>query len=185
VSEKGLAHLQSCNLTELNLSCCNIRAAALEPIGKIKSLSSLNLSCCSEIESSGLHHLPRLSKLSQLNLAFCSKACKNADDFKQLANITSLVDLNVWACAIDDDKARHLACLENLKRLSLGYNTITSNAIKSISKLKSLEDIDLRGCSKVDETGFKALYLVPHVKKSDESKKKKKKNKYGDSEDED
>jgi hypothetical protein len=74
ITNAGLEELQRLpNLTELNLSSCDLTDNGLVYLAKLKKLKRLNLSFCNRISIAGLKNLARLDRLVFLDIQGCLK----------------------------------------------------------------------------------------------------------------
>jgi Leucine-rich repeat (LRR) protein len=130
VTSEGLAHLPNCsNLQDLDLSeAINVTDDALEHIGKITTLTRLNL-WRDTISDAGVAHL---------------------------AGLTNLVWLNLDNTGLTDDGLAHLSTLTNLDFLHLGSTQITDAGLPHLKGLKMLSHLEVTRTG-VSEEGAAAL----------------------------
>ena len=143
-----LANVQTISLTNAK----NIFDAELEPIGKFKELTSLELRNCG-LNGKGLVHLAGLKKLKLLDL---SETFVKDQRLEHLSGLTNLEDLNLWHTQVTDSGLVHLESLVKLKRLNLDQCKITSEGMAHLKPLAQLEFLHV-GSTQVDDKGLEVL----------------------------
>ena len=83
-----------------------------------------------------LSEVVKLPTLSRLSLHKCSV---NGQAFGCIPASSEITEMLVVDCPIEDDAVRHLIHLKGLHRLNLSGSRITSNSVKSITQISSLE----------------------------------------------
>lgn len=143
-----LANVQTISLTNAK----NIFDTELEPIGKFKELTSLELRNCG-LNGKGLVHLAGLKKLKLLDL---SETFVKDQRLEHLSGLTNLEDLNLWHTQVTDAGLVHLESLVKLKRLNLDQCKITSAGMVHLKPLTKLEFLHV-GSTQVDDKGLDVL----------------------------
>ncbi|MCE9524542.1 MAG: hypothetical protein K8R36_00640 [Planctomycetales bacterium] len=143
-----LEGIQTISLTNAK----NIYDAELEPLGKFKELTSLELRNCA-LNGKGLVHLAGLKKLKLLDL---SETFVKDAGLKSISGITSLEDLNLWHTLITDAGLESIAGLVNLKRLNLDACKISAKGIVHLGKLAQLEFLHI-GSTQMDDAALEGL----------------------------
>lgn len=127
----------------------------LAVIGKMTSLTDLNLACCQSIRDAGLAALLWLRGLQALTL----RACTNITDtgVELLGNLSSLTHLDLWGC-INISKvglvpfAKKRASKDGLRHLNLdGCFNVDSDCLEQILPTMSLTYLNVSGCRIRDE----------------------------------
>lgn len=76
----------------------------------------------------------------------------------RLKPLRQLTSLNLSSCDLSDAGMDHLLAFDNLTRLNLSYcNRLTDRGAKTLSRLRSLEYLDLQGCVKITRAGVAHL----------------------------
>jgi Leucine-rich repeat (LRR) protein len=133
------------NLEELNLSLCyRIADESMEHIAGLKSLRCLDLSFCDAITSDGLRQLARTTRLQHLIFQSC--------DFRDLTWVNELeslplVSLDISYCRDDTGCTPNFAKLKSLQDLNLrGWRKIEPVVVDYLVEMKSLRNLNLREC---------------------------------------
>ena len=140
------------SLQSLDLSGCN-RISDLERLAGLTSLQSIALSGCAQI--SDLQPLAGLTALQSLDLS----GCEQISDLQPLARLTLLQALNLSRCRQIGD-LQPLVKVTSLQSLDLsGCNQISD--LQPLAGLTSLQSLDLSGCKQISDlqplTGFISL----------------------------
>ncbi len=152
-----LAGVQTLSLTNAK----NIYDAELEPIGKFKELTSLELRNCA-LNGKGLAHLTGLKKLKLLDL---SETFVKDQRLEYLAGLTNLEDLNLWHTQVTDAGLVHLAGLTNLERLNLDQCKITASGTAHLRGLTQLEFLHIGSSTdKLDDAALEPLGELKNLK---------------------
>ena len=152
-----LAGVQTLSLTNAK----NIYDAELEPIGKFKELTSLELRNCA-LNGKGLAHLTELKKLKLLDL---SETFVKDQRLEYLAGLTNLEDLNLWHTQVTDAGLVHLEGLNKLKRLNLDQCKITAAGTAHLRGLTQLEFLHIGSSTeKLDDTALEPLGELKNLK---------------------
>jgi Leucine Rich repeat len=150
-----LANVQTISLTNAK----NIFDAELEPIGKFKELTSLELRNCG-LNGKGLVHLAGLKRLKLLDL---SETFVKDQRLEHLSGLTNLEDLNLWHTQVTDAGLVHLESLVKLKRLNLDACKISAQGTPHLRPLTELEFLHI-GSTQVDDAGLESLGELKKLK---------------------
>uniref|UniRef100_A0A061SG64 F-box/LRR-repeat protein 15-like leucin rich repeat domain-containing protein n=1 Tax=Tetraselmis sp. GSL018 TaxID=582737 RepID=A0A061SG64_9CHLO len=125
------------SLTSLDLGgCAQVTDVGLDALRSLTQLTQLNLSFCHRITASGLASLAPLSGLKRLNLEWCGIP---DDGINALQGLTSLETVNLSDCSISDAGVSALAALPSLRRLEVSCNnTLSVSAMESLRKATGL-----------------------------------------------
>lgn len=122
----NISHLSS--ITALSLDGCRcLTDRSLAAIANLYELQKLDLSQCDLITNDGLRHLNNLEYIEELSLGWCR----------------SITDRGIKVLTSQSCRA------EKLKILRIARCSITDVGIAQIGKLRSLEELDLNGCSNI------------------------------------
>ncbi|XP_027083133.1 uncharacterized protein [Coffea arabica] len=165
VSNAGVSSLVkfSRNLVNLDVRWCKgISDEALEAIGTMSALTSLNLQGCCLISDEGLASLAKGSlckSLEFLNLAECDRI--SDDGVMKLVAMKSLEVLKLAECGpkVTDVGGRAVAAIESLKRLNLSWliNVSDDTVFALAQNSKNLATLHLEGCELVTGDGIRAF----------------------------
>jgi beta-lactamase regulating signal transducer with metallopeptidase domain/thiol-disulfide isomerase/thioredoxin len=158
IDDDGLQALAGLPLEMLLLSGVD---ATWESLANLRSLDRLKKLSISESLGgkptlSFLEGFPTLEELTLPESKF------DADDWSHVARLAELRDLQVWG-PIDDAGAAHLAKSGSLRTLHLYNASISDAGMQELSRLKTLETLQVRGkCSFTDQglehlTGLRSL----------------------------
>lgn len=150
-----LAGVQTISLTNAK----NIYEAELEPIGKFKELTSLELRNCA-LNGKGLVHLAGLKKLKLLDL---SETFVKDQRLEHLSGLTNLEDLNLWHTQVTDAGLVHLESLVKLKRLNLDQCKVSAQGMSHLRPLTQLEFLHI-GSTQADDTALESLSDLKNLK---------------------
>jgi F-box/leucine-rich repeat protein 14 len=150
------------SLKVLNLSLCkDVTDSSLRRITiNCRNVEVLDLAGCSKITNHSLFYISMLKKVKKLNL----RSCRQISDYGigDLCNISvqentrSLEDLCLQDCQkLSDESLRHISAgLPNLDKINLSFCvSITDTGLKSLSKLTTLRDLNLRSCDNISDIG--------------------------------
>lgn len=151
------------NLVNLDVGWCKgISDEALEAIGTMSALTSLNLQGCCLISDEGLASLAKGSlckSLVYLNLAECDRI--SDDGVMKLVGMKSLEVLNLAECGpkVTDVGGRAVAAIESLKRLDLSWliNVSDATLFALAQNSENLATLHLTGCELVTGNGIRAF----------------------------
>src|SRR5262249_38373593 len=164
VTDEGVKHLTRFQrLRILAVGALGLSAQALETIGQLIMLEELSLDG-NKITGKGLHHLAGLKRLRKLDLNF-NKLDPNA--LAVVAHLPELTSLSIVSTGPMDDWICELCSrLQNLKELHLSENmeAITDRGVKSLAKLRHLENLSLTGCPKITDAGLAAVAGMTRLK---------------------
>ncbi len=137
---------------------------SLPDVGVKKSkedlLVELDLRNC---DNAWLENVSRLKELQNLKSLKAKSKLLNDEALSQICKCTALGALTLQECSISDVGCLELANLTNLKELSLFAAPITGKGLRGISTLKALKKLNLHGTLVGDEdlplalTGFESL----------------------------
>lgn len=168
----------------------NLTDAALESIGKLRNLKSLDLTSYvgtvtygrMYFTGKGTSHLASLNKLEVLRLAGHDVSAKTLqfpkltslalggqgvrdDCAAQLPKMAELKNLSLSFSSITDEGMKHVALLKNLKRLSLNSAVITDKGLSRITGLP-LTHLELRA-SKITDTSLSNIAKIKTLARLD------------------
>ena len=144
--------LESLPLLEtLDLSQSSVSTLALETLGGMGSLRSLNLGSCGVTDVTSLGAMTELQTLDLSSNA--------VSDISPLAGCAALQTLNLSGCHVSDLSA--VASLTGLQSLDLSYNTPTS--LSPIAQCVHLKRINLSNCGLIDISVLKNCTELTHL----------------------
>ena len=138
-------------LEQLDLSQSSVSILALETIGSMASLRSLNLGSCGVTDVTSLGAMTQLQVLDLSNNALAN--------ISPLAGCAGLQTLNLSGCGVSDLSA--IASLTNLQALDLSYNSPTS--LSPIAQCTQLKRIDLSNCGLIDISVLQYCTQLTHL----------------------
>jgi len=165
IDGKGLAMIAEKfpALESLELSYCGITDADLSPLGKLKSLRTLNMHDNYEMTGNSFGFVENLKNLRLLNLEQCVKLTDKA--VAAISKSSSLESLNLGYCAsLTAACARHLGAMTSLKELNLANVGLPNAAMKDLVKIKGLTSLDI-AVSQVTDDGLAAIATMPNLKR--------------------
>jgi internalin A len=112
-----------------------------------------------DVTDSGLRVLTSLTKLRSLALP------RSITDrgMVMVADLRSLVCLEMWACAITDDGLSDLENLTNIEYLNLADTKITGKGLRHLSRMENLVFLGLDGTAVAGE-GIESLNTLPSLR---------------------
>ncbi len=138
-------------LETLDLSQSSVSTLALETLGGMGSLRTLNLGSCGVTDVTSLGALAELQTLDLSNNAVSNIA--------PLAGCTGLQTLNLSGCHASDLSA--LASLTSLQSLDLSYNTPTS--LSPLAQCVQLQRVNLSNCGLIDISVLRSCTRLTHL----------------------
>ena len=151
ITSDGLQHLKGLpRLMCLNVGGCDLNDEALDVIGQLISLQSLDVSCTRNISNDGLSHLISLTRLTELNISNCRRITDGG--LACVASLSNLLELDVSKFdhgsdpCISNRGLTHLSKLRKLKVLTIsGSEDIKENGFLVLTKIKSLRELRCHG----------------------------------------
>lgn len=131
VTNKGVQRLTGLKLVSISLMECPVDDAALESLGKIKTLERVTLWEQKGVTDAGLKHLSGLSQLSLLTLYGTGV---KGPGLTHLAKLKGLKDLDLKYTAFDDAGLKLLAKLPGLQRVHVGNTKVTKAEVEKAAK---------------------------------------------------
>jgi hypothetical protein len=142
VTGRGLGHLSSLSLEELDLGDTDVHDQYSPALGQLWQLRRLSL-VHTQVGDEGLANLAGLANLEYLNL---SGTKVTSDGLRHLASATNLKELFLAGTKIDDGGITHVSVLPQLRVLSLAGTKVSDQCLELLSSLNSLEELILVGC---------------------------------------
>lgn len=151
-------------LKVLNLSLCkDVTDGSLRRItANCKNLEILDLAGCSKITNHSLFYISMLRKVKKLNLRSCRMISDSG--IADLCNTSglensrrTLEELCLQDCQkLTDESLRHISLgLPELEKINLSFCvSITDTGLKSISRIGTLRDLNLRSCDNISDIGI-------------------------------
>lgn len=161
VTGDGFKYFTNSNLSSLAVIKSSIDHAALQSIGALKQLITLDLSN-SQIDDAGLAHLSALTKLEKF-YAHMNPGITDAG-LEHLQGMRNLEVLTVGGTGITDAGLKQLARHENLVQLAIYNIGITDAGLEQLANLKNLNYLSLMA-TPVTDAGLKHLYGLQHLEK--------------------
>jgi uncharacterized protein YjbI with pentapeptide repeats len=129
------------DIISIDLQGTGITDVELAHLRSLKSLQTLNLSGCSKVTDAGLAYLSGLMSLSEINLA---GTAVRGDGLAHLKSVTNLTILELPDSPLTVKQVSPLSGLKGLVRFRAQLPR-TDAAIKFLSGLPNLKEVDLRG----------------------------------------
>ncbi|MBK9145592.1 MAG: protein kinase [Candidatus Melainabacteria bacterium] len=144
----GFNYVAQLPLEGLELKDSRIDNHSLSVVGKIKTLTYLDLSNCSGFDDEGLYELRDLKRLEKLRL---NKTRTGDDGLAALSCLTNLKELDLSSCRrVTGACVYLLKGLEHLESLSLARTFFESRYLPVLCQFPSLKQLDLSDISLVD-----------------------------------
>ena len=148
------------NLKELDIGYTMVTDRSLRTIAKLQRLSRLHLRKC-QVSAAGLTYLARLRSLSFIDLSQSAIA----DDAIAAISIPSLTTLNLAKTNVSDKGLRSLLLMPSLKRLDLSKTTVSDATLQDIvGRMTAIEELNLSE-TKVSDQGITHLRNLTHLQK--------------------
>ena len=138
----------------------NLEQDCMEAFSKLTTLTVLNIGG-NHISSCGLSKLTSLKKLQCLYMSNCFNV--SIEMMKDVGNIgTSLLELDLSGCAIDDECLIAISKITSLRKLSLGNRINRSSVGLSYLTGTSITELSIGGLS-LDEECIKNIFGIPSL----------------------
>ncbi len=163
--EKGLAMISEKfpALESLDLSYCGLGAGDISSMGKLKLLTTLNMSHNYSMTSKSFGFIPELKSLRHLNLDYCVKLPDEA--IAAISKSSSIESLSLDSCRLLTAAcATHLAAMTGLKELDVQEVRLPDAAIRNLIKIKGLNSLNIAFSLVSDET-LTEIATLPNLKK--------------------
>ncbi len=123
-----------------------------------EGLISINLQG-DQITDEGLMRFPKLQNLRTLHVASTRSQGLALSRFSG----SSLRELSL--ARLTDEAAENLRGFPTVQSLNLRGSPITAAGLQHVASLRLLENLDLAGCSRLDDADFQPLSLLPHPRR--------------------
>ncbi len=145
-----MVHLKAMpNLNSLQIIGTPIGDAGLKHISEVKQLSTLQMQNCVNVTIAGMKHLEKCEALQLIELSSpMTGAC-----FESLGKIKTIAIISTTIEVTDTD-VKHLVGLPKFENLRCNLLSLTDVGLESLSQIKTLKFIYLKG-SKVTAAGVK------------------------------
>ena len=165
LDSKGLAMIAEKfpALETLVLSYSGITDADLTPLGKLKSLQTLEMNDLYGMTGESFDFVADLKKLRRLNLEQCVALTDKA--VAGIARSSTLESLNLGSCrTLTAACAADLAGMTSLKELNLAGVGLADAAMKDLVKMQGLTFLDI-ATSHVSDESLALIATMPHLKR--------------------
>ena len=124
---------------------------------KLPNLTSINFSECYKIDDNCIKYLSKLYSLRKIDLSRCINITDNTIKCVTY-NCTNITNLNLSGCTnITDRGIQYISKLTSLQTLDLSHCILTDTSIQNISELTRLKHLYLRSCNNITDKGIKNL----------------------------
>lgn len=172
ITDTALGHIGAGlrSLRTLDISfCVGVSDDGLRCVARLPLLQELHARACDGLTDVGIAYLAASSRLTVLDIAFCMHVTDRAllHLVHSSATIPHLHELYLSACAITDEGIDHITNVSGeLRCLGIGQCLgVTDNGLAMISdRLKSIEYVDVYGCTLVTAAGLDKLRQLPSLK---------------------
>ena len=169
VSDETLKALSGVKqLTHLDLRDCAITDEGVASLGTLSNLKALRFSGKSgatDITDKSMAVIGKLTKLKLLAIDFAPFA-GSAGGFQQLSGLTNLEEVYASKSLVNDETLEVLATtFPSLKKLRASAAQVSSDGLKSIAKMKKLEELDLSENTAIFDDGLAHLGEMTQLKK--------------------
>lgn len=141
-------------LTNLDLRDCPVSNAGLAHLASLRNLAALRLSGKSgktTVDDAGMEHVAKLTALRAVMLDFL---WVSEVGLATLAPLAKLEDLTLAQSLVGDEALPVIARFPALKRLRLAKTTITAEGLADLEKLDQLADLDVSECVSIDDAAL-------------------------------
>jgi Leucine-rich repeat (LRR) protein len=143
------------NLRILKLESCAIGDDVMKVVGKLTSLTELNISD-TPVTNEGISHLASLKSMTSLNLNGCKF---NNHALAALSNLAHLKELRLDCPNINDGALTHISTLKELETLDLFEAHITDSGLEFLIPLTSLKSFQAC-CGRLTNAALKTLSQI-------------------------
>lgn len=135
-------------LRALILVVGGLRDDDVRPLRHLTGLNRLEINRClgarkNRITDKGVGCLAELHQLRVLRIEHCRRV--NGSCFKDLAEIKSLRELDVWDCSVDDRIEKYLDGFQHLRSLDLRGTNVTDKIFDGLAEMPSLKIVNVTG----------------------------------------
>jgi len=154
VGPAGLEAIASLPLKELHVSMCRCNDSHLKVIGKITSLSRINLSHNRDITDAGMALLVSLNRLQNIDISCCDKITHSGLSAIGCLPIKCIVITGICS----DLHLKVISKFDSLIRLTIyNSNKVSDVGLTHVSGLTKLQYIDIGMCTNITPTGLSAI----------------------------
>jgi hypothetical protein len=149
-------------LESLDLSYCGLGDGDFSSLGKLKSLTTLDMSNNYGMTSKSFGFISELKSLRRLNLDYCVELPDEA--IAAISKSSSIESLSLDSCRLlTAASATHLAAMTGLKELNVHNVRLPDAAIRNLIKIKGLTSLDIAFSLVSDET-LAEIATLPNLK---------------------
>jgi hypothetical protein len=139
--------------------CHNLRTAGFTALARMPSLRALSVNCLN-VEDAGIATLPSFPALRELMPMDVPD-----EGYRHIGRCTELDSLVLMYCRETGDRAtEHITALPKLRKYFASYTKITDRTPELLSRIDSLEDVEIYGCPGVTNAGVVRLARLPHLR---------------------
>jgi len=139
--------------------CPNLGSRAFVSLSQMPALRGLAVSC-KNVDDSALSALPEFRSLTGLLPMDVTD-----DGFRHVGNCQNLENLWCMYCRDTGDEAtEHISRLSRLRTYYAGSTQISDRSLDILSKMSSLEEIELSDCKKITNAGVGLLARLPNLR---------------------
>lgn len=165
VNESGMDGIKELsNLEYLNISHTAASDLSFQYLLDMKKLETLIITDMQHLQGQGLAELGRLGVLSNIRELHASNSPIGNYGLKALQKMPHLEILVLNNAAVNDVHMPIIGSRKELIRLSLERNSIGSDSLKHLSKLKNLEYLSLAGINTVQDEAFNHIKNLKSLK---------------------
>lgn len=160
-SDAGWAALSKSKTLEYiwGRDCPNFGNGGFSSLAQAPALRGMAISC-RNVDDSALSALPQFPSLTGLMPMDVSD-----DGFRHVGNCKNLENLWCMYCRDTGDEAtEHISRLSKLRTYYAGSTQITDRSLDLLSKMSSLEEIELYDCKKITNVGLALLARMPNLR---------------------
>ena len=165
VSGEGLKFIKGLtSLRQLAVQSSNLRNEDLAYLSELRSLETLTL-MAARADDAGLRHLTNLKSLKELLIS----PNFQGPGLAYLGELPQLSSLRLFGSRQVRDDLIHLKQIQSLRKLEIyyQYRPITDAELTAISKIQHLEELNIKGQPKVNESVLNCLEAMPALKRFD------------------
>lgn len=164
-NDAALAPLaQAPALIDISLNGTSVSDLAFEHLAQIEVLRVLRIGNNDHVMGQEFSRLIRENRFRALAELRADHSLFGYGGLKELGSLKELQTVSLNACDVTDEAMEGLKPCTSLRYLSLADNKITNEGLKSLVRLKDLEELYLQGNAAIDDAGLNRLRGFPTLR---------------------